>query len=139
MMCLGTSAVARRTAVTRRIRVRPVISASWGLAWTSLAQERNLSRYRRPVNKNASSALLSCELHPVLQQLLVAIGIDVVLGADHLLQPGPFPQHETRRQRPRLGKDVRIFHRDFVIDPILVDARIALGDVQRIGMKRPRA
>src|SRR5262249_16758906 len=65
---------------------------------------------------------LSREFDPFLQQLFVAFGIDVVLGADHLLKTRAFPQHERRAKSPRLGEYVGIFHRDFVVDLFFVDA-----------------
>ena len=41
--------------------------------------------------------------------------------------------------RPRSGQHLRIVHRHVVVDLLLVDACVALGDVQRVGMKRPGA
>src|SRR5262245_8711496 len=75
-------------------------------------------------------SLLSCELDAFLQQLLVAIGINIVLGADVLFEPCTFSQHESRTKRPRLREDVWILHSHFVVDLILVNTSKPLCNVQ---------
>src|SRR5262245_16523720 len=79
--------------------------------------------------------LLSCELDAFLQQLLIAIGINIVLGANVLFEPRTFSQHESRTKCPRLREDVRILHGHLVVDLILVNTSKPLCNVECIRME----
>src|SRR4030095_8988342 len=79
--------------------------------------------------------LLSRELDAFLQQLLISVGVNIVLGADVLFEPCTFSQHESRTKRPRLREDVWIIHGHFVVDLILVNTSKPLCNVQGILME----
>ena len=70
-----------------------------------------------------------------LQQLLEALNVLVVLRADVFPKPGAFTEHQGCAGREWLRKDLRILDSGFVLDGVVVDSRVALGDVQSFGMK----
>ena len=61
----------------------------------------------------------------VLQQLLVVLDVAVILGAFVFAQPRAGPQHDRVVHDPRLGQHFRVFARDIVVDPVVIDPRIS--------------
>jgi hypothetical protein len=49
-----------------------------------------------------------------------------------------FPQHHIRTNDPRLGEHSGIFDGDVVLQPVLVNARVTLDEVQGVGVEGPR-
>src|ERR1035438_1148028 len=61
----------------------------------------------------------------------------VVLGALVFAQPRAVPQHDRAVHDPRLGQHLRVFHRDIVVDPVVIDARIEFRHMNRVRMEGP--
>jgi len=65
----------------------------------------------------------------LFEKLFISRRVDIVLGADVLLKTGALAQHDGRVESPGFGEHLGIDHRHFVVDLVLVHARIAFGDM----------